>query len=60
MVNGEIKVVNSGRLGSPTGKLNEINGVAKVVDSKIPGAINVKFPVGPQSNRLNCKLHIEK
>ena len=59
-MNGEIKVVNSGRLGSPTGKLNEINGVAKVVDSKIPGTINVKFPVGPQSDRPNCKLHLQK
>lgn len=59
-MNGEIKVVNSGRLGSPTGKLNEINGVAKVVDSKIPGAINVKFPVGPQNDRPNCKLHLQK
>lgn len=58
MKDGEIKVTNYRRIGSPTGNLSYINGVAKVVDPKFPGAINVKFPVGSQSDKPNCKFDI--
>lgn len=57
---GEIKVTNYRRVGSPTGKLSYINGVAKVVDPKFPGEINVKFPVGSQSDKANCKFDIQR
>ena len=59
LIKGIIKVVNAGRVGSPTGKPNQITGSAKVVDKNFPGELNVKFPVGPQSDKPNCKLEFE-
>jgi len=50
---GTVKVFNAGRIGSATGKANEILGVAKVVDAKVPGALNVKFATGPQGDSAN-------
>jgi len=50
---GTVKVFNAGRIGSATGKANEIIGVAKVVDAKVPGALNVKFATGPQGDSAN-------
>merc|ERR1712183_123943 len=51
--NGAIKVINSGRLKSPTGEENTIEGEAKVVDANEPGALNVKFSTGPQGDKAN-------
>lgn len=45
--NKTISVYNANRVGSPTGKLNDIKGYADVVDPAEPGKLEVKFPVQP-------------
>ncbi|XP_002158533.3 outer membrane lipoprotein Blc [Hydra vulgaris] len=56
---GNIKVVNAGRLKTPTGLGSNITGTATVLDANHPGALRVTFPGTPNlpgANYLIVKL----
>lgn len=51
-----VNVLNSGRIGSATGPVNDINGtVYQTNPDKAPGELIVQFPSAPQSKNANCK-----